>query len=96
MENSEDIHRVIQTAMAAIREIYKDEDISDVEVEEIEREPGSPGMEEGDWLVTVGFNRQKPRTILGGLLIPQRTLKVVKIEPYTGKFKGMKIRNPST
>lgn len=96
MENSEDIHRAIQTAIAAIQEIYKDEDISDVEVEEIEREPRSPGTEDGDWLVTVGFNRQRPRTILGGLAIPQRTLKVVRIDPYTGKFKGMKIRNPST
>jgi hypothetical protein len=95
MENSEELHRVIQTAIAAIREIYKDEDISDVEVEEIEREPRSAG-DGKDWLVTIGFNRQKPRSVLGGLAIPQRTLKVVRIDPYTGEFKGMKIRNPST
>jgi len=72
-----------------VNEIYKDEGISDVELEEIEREGE-------DWLVTVGFNRQRPRTVLGGLLVPQRTLKVVRIDRGTGEFKGMKIRNPST
>jgi hypothetical protein len=85
----EDVHEAINKAIAMVKEIYKDEDISDVELEEIEREGG-------DWLVTVGFNRQRPRTVLGGLLIPQRTLKVVRIDRDTGEFKGMKISNPIT
>lgn len=96
MDNTEEIHRVIDTAIAAVREIFKDEDISDVEVEEIEREPATLERDRGDWLITVGFNRQKPRTVLGGLAIPQRVLKVVKIDAYTGKFKSMKNRNPNT
>ena len=85
----EDVHEAINKAIAMIKEIYKDEDISDVELEEIERDGE-------DWLVTVGFNRQQQRTVLGGLLLPQRTLKVVRIDRTTGEFKGMKIRNPST
>jgi len=96
MENSEEIHSAIQTAIAAVQEIYKDEEISDLEVEEIEQESGTLQKDRGDWLVTVGFNRQKPRTVLGSLVIPQRTLKVVRVDPYTGKFKSMKNRNPST
>lgn len=95
MENSEAIHRAIQTAIAAVQEIYKDENISDVEVEEIERgswEGGTPS----DWLITVGFTREKPRQTLGGLALPQRDLKVVKIGPSGDTFKGMTIRNPST
>jgi hypothetical protein len=85
----EDVHEVITKAIAIVKEIYKDEDISDVELEEIERDGE-------DWLVTVGFNRQQQRTVLGGLLLPQRTLTVVRIISTTGEFKGMKIRNPST
>jgi len=85
----EDVHEAVNNAIAMVNEIYKDEGISDVELEEIEREGE-------DWLVTVGFNRQRPRTVLGGLLVPQRTLKVVRIDRGTGEFKGMKIRNPST
>lgn len=96
MQNPEQIHFAIESAIAAIKEIYKDENISDVEVEEIERDTGRSGLEERDWLITVGFNWQKPRAVLGGFAIPQRTLKVVKIDPDTGEFKGMKIRNPST
>ncbi len=96
MRNPEQIHVAIDSAVAAIKEIYKGEKLSDIEVEEIERDSGPTGFEEGDWLVTIGFNWQKPRTFLGGLGIPQRTLKVVKIDPETGDFKGMKIRNPST
>ena len=97
MENSEEIHSAIQTAIAAVQEIYKDEEISNLEVEEIEQEPRTPQREDhGDWLVTVGFDRQKPRTVLGSLVIPQRTLKVVRVHPYTGKFISMKNRNPNT
>jgi hypothetical protein len=96
MQNPEQIHSAIDSAIAAIREIYKDEKITDIEVEEIEQESRMQGLELGDWLVTIGFNWQKPRAVLGGLAIPQRTLKVVKIDPETGDFKGMKIRNPST
>jgi hypothetical protein len=81
MHSPEDVHEARNTALAMVKEIYKDE--------EIERE-GS------DWLVTVGFTRHKPRRALGGLVIPQRDLKVVRIDRNTGEFKGMTIRNPNT
>jgi hypothetical protein len=97
VDNAEEIHKVMDTAIAAVQVLTKDEEISDVEVEEIEQEPGTLDLEEGrgDWLVTVGYNRQKPRTVLGSFAIPQRTLKVVRVDP-TGKFKSVKNKNPNT
>ena len=95
MDNAAEIHKVMDTAIAAVQVLTKDEEISDVEVEEIEQEPGPPEGGRGDWLVTVGYNRQKPRTVLGSFTIPQRTLKVVRVDPYTGKFKSVKNKNPS-
>jgi hypothetical protein len=96
MDNTEELHAVMNTAIAAICEIYKDEALSEVEVEEIERESATLERDRGDWLITVGFTRQKPRPVLGGLAIPQRILKVVRVDPYTQQFKGMKNRNPNT
>jgi len=95
VDNAAEIHKVMDTAIAAVQVLTKDEEISDVEVEEIEQEPGPPEGGRGDWLVTVGYNRQKPRTVLGSFTIPQRTLKVVRVDPYTGKFKSVKNKNPS-
>jgi len=92
MENTEEIYKVMDTAIAAVQVLTKDEEISEVEVEEIEQEPRTPEGDRGDWLVTVGYNRQKPRTVLGGFAIPQRTLKVVRVSP-TGKFKSVKNKN---
>lgn len=94
MENSEPMHTAIATAIAAIQEIYKDEKLSDVEVEEIEGGPRQL-VPDDDWLITVGFTREKPRKTLGGLSLPQRDLKVVRVDPAGDAFKGMTIRNPS-
>ncbi len=96
MENAEEIKKVMDTAIAAVRLLNKDEEISDVEVEEIERERASSLGVRGDWLVTVGYNRQNPRTILGNFAIPQRTLKVVRVDPNGRTFTSIKNRNPST
>ena len=95
MENAEEIHKVMDTALAAIEEIYKDQAISDVEVEEIEQEPATLERERGDWLITVGFNIDKPRSVLGNLVMSPRTLKVIRVDP-SGKFKSMKNREPVT
>jgi len=80
MENG--MHGAIARALEEIRNIYKDEDLSDVEVEEIE-------WDDENWLITVGFTRPKMRKTLGGLTVPMRQLKRVKIDRYTGAFKGM-------
>lgn len=83
-----EINEAVERAIAAIKNIYKNENVSEVELEEIE-------FDSENWLVTVGFTRhQKVNKFLGGIALPTRTLKVVKIDRHTGAFNGMKIRNP--
>lgn len=77
-----DMHQAMGRALDEIRNIYKEEDLSDMEVEEIE-------WDSENWLITVGFTRPKTRRTLGGLTIPLRQLKRVKIDRYDGKFNGM-------
>jgi hypothetical protein len=48
VENAEEIHKAMDTAIAAVQVLTKDEEISDVEVEEIEQEPGTYGRDRGD------------------------------------------------
>jgi hypothetical protein len=48
VENAEEIHKAMDTAIAAVQVLTKDEEISDVEVEEIEQEPGTHGRDRGD------------------------------------------------
>jgi hypothetical protein len=79
------MHEAIKRAIAAIEDIYKDEELSDVDVEEIDRD------DTGDWLITIGFARPKTRRTLGGLTFPMRTLKTVTVDHYTGAFKAMKM-----
>lgn len=81
MEDVE-MHRAMARALEEIRSIYKDEDLSDMEVEEIE-------WDAENWLITVGFTRSKTRRTLGGLTIPLRQLKRVRIDRHDGRFNGM-------
>lgn len=82
-----DVHEAVDTAIATIKDVYRDENISDITPEEIE-------FDEEYWSITVGFDRQKVKGVLGGLVLPTRTLKVVKVDRRTGEFAGMKIRDP--
>lgn len=82
-----EMHEAVKKAIEVIREVYKDEDISEVEPEEIE-------FDNEYWLITIGFTRQRVRRELGGLALPTRTLKVVRIDRRTGQFAGMTIRDP--
>lgn len=82
MTTSVDMHQAMEKAVEQVENIYKDEDLSDVEIEEIE-------WDSEDWLITVGFTRSKTRRTLGGLTIPLRQLKRIRIDRRTGAFKGM-------
>jgi hypothetical protein len=82
------MHEAIQKAKEAIvDDVYQNEEVSDVDVEEIDRD------DDGDWLITIGFRRPNVRTTLG-LTFPMRTLKRVKIDRYSGEFKAMKMYQP--
>ena len=82
------MHEAMKQAIQNIEEIYKDENLTDVEIEEVEHDM------EGNWSITVGFTRPKTRQTLGGLTIPARSLKRVIIDSYDGRFKGMKMYQP--
>lgn len=82
------MHEAVTKAAKITNDVYQDEEVSEVEVEEIE-------FDDENWLITLGFTRQKVRKALGGLALPTHTLKIVKINRRTGRFAGMKIRNPS-
>lgn len=81
------MHEAIEKARDAIEEVYREEELSDIEIEEVE-------WDASHWLITVGFTRPKTRTTLGGLTIPMRVLKRVRINMSTGDFEGM-INAPS-
>lgn len=76
------MHEAMEKARDAIEEVYKDEGLSDIEIEEVE-------WDMSHWLITVGFTRPKTRETLGGLTIPMRVLKRVRINMSTGDFEGM-------
>jgi hypothetical protein len=75
----------METAKQAVQSMYPNEELTDVEIEEVEQELM------GDWIITVGFNRPKTRRTLGGLTIPVRTLKRVVIERDGGNAKSIKM-----
>lgn len=76
------MEQAIETAEAAVRNVYKNETLRDVEVEEVE-------WDSEDWLITLGFTSSKSRQLIGGLTIPLRRLKRMRVDRYTGEFKGM-------
>lgn len=82
MMDDSDMQLAIEKAKEAIRDIYSNENLSNVEVEELE-------FDSENWLITVGFTRPKTRTTLGGLTLPLRQLKRVKIDRGNFAFNGM-------
>lgn len=82
-----DVKAAVQIALNFIAEIYKDENLSDVRLEEVD----SKGTE---WWVTVGF--RTPDTVAAiaeslGRKAP-RDYKVVKVDSTTGEVIGMAMR----
>jgi hypothetical protein len=93
-----DVKHVVRTAVAFVKDVYSEEKITNVGLEEVR-------SEEGVWLVTVGFSRpwDYPKVkrsvydITGGLLpstepVPTRDYKVVRIDAESGEVLGMEIR----
>lgn len=84
------LQEAVQRATEILEELYPDQELRHVLLEEIELE------RTGSWYVTLGFTR--PGSGLGGLanLAPPppsaRTYKRIEIDAETGEFKGMKDR----
>lgn len=75
-----DVKEAVQTSREYVAELFGDEDISEVRLEEVVIDDGT-----ADWCVTIGFNRRvaRPAGSLGERLMldlqRERTYKVVRL-----------------
>ncbi len=97
-ESKLDVKQAVMTAMQWLRDVYSDEKLANVGLEEV-------AADENVWLVTVGFSRpwDFPRSRrpgfdpLGDLFprevpVPEREYKRVKVDAATGQVIGMEMR----
>ena len=86
-----DVKEAVRTAKSQVAEIFSDESIVDVGLEEVEFDESNEV-----WLITIGFTRvwQRPAApivrVLGG--DSQRAFKIVRIENDTGRVLSVKHR----
>ncbi len=89
------VKTAVSNAMQFIRELYADEQIKDVLLEEVEfSEPAD------QWLITIGFMRNKIKdkssSSIADLILPERETirkyKIVHIDAQSGEPISMKIR----
>lgn len=88
------VKTAVSNAMLFIRELYADNQIKGVLLEEVEfSEPAN------QWLITIGFTISKTRensSALADLILPEREstrkYKIVHIDAQSGKAISMKIR----
>lgn len=74
-----DVKEAVKAAKTYIADLFAEEGLSDLGLEEVEREPSDNG-----WRVTVGFSRplntvRNPLTLMTGDAAPRRSYKVVII-----------------
>jgi hypothetical protein len=87
-----DVKEAVGLAKKYIGEIFADEPISDLGLEEVEFDNSSQ-----NWLVTIGFWRQWKNPSGGiSVLVPRtRDYKVVRIADADGKMLSVKNREPA-
>lgn len=85
MLNDSEMREAMEIAKQAVKQMYPNEELTNIEIEEVEHE------ELRDWVITVGFNRPKTRQLLGGITVPVRALKRVVIDRYTNNVKSIKM-----
>ena len=88
------VQEAVKAATSTIRELYPDQKIDDIALEEVEL--GAPQLY---WLITMGFTVtvDRPTTgtlgdYLSGWRQVERKYKVFKVNAETGKVESMKIR----
>ena len=89
-----DVKQAVATAKTYISDLFENEQVSDLGLEEVEYNEQS-----GDWLVTLGFSRPWEKT--GGFLAatqtPQqrRSYKVVRVNDKTRQISSVRTRDLS-
>ena len=87
-----DAKEAIREAKGLVEELYADEDIAEIRLEELEFEDSTDS-----WLVTLGLlrparGRDERHSLLGPEPLLKRTYKIVKIPNDQHAKKSMKIR----
>ena len=84
-----EVHVAIEKAKEHVREIYKDEPIVEIGLEEVEFKAN-----EDIWAITVGFLRNwRPEgNTISALAVPTRIYKVVRIRDEDGSLESLKNR----
>ena len=87
-----DIKEAIKKAISCVNDLFSDEKIEHVGLEEARY-----NEEEGSWEITIGFSRQwddsKSNPVLSELFVsPRRYYKIVKIDDASGEVKAIEIR----
>lgn len=87
-----DVREAVALAKRYVGEVFADEPISDLGLEEVEFDDSS-----GTWLVTIGFWRQwqNPSGLAGSLLPRKRDYKVVRISDSDKRMISVKNREPA-
>lgn len=87
-----DVKQAVALAKQHILELFADENLSNMGLEEIEFDERS-----SEWHVTIGFSRpwDEPRTALAslsGMAVPRRTYKVLRISDGSSQVLSVKER----
>lgn len=88
-----DVKEIVRTALEHTSEMFHDENISNLGLEEVEYDES-----QGEWIVTVGFSRpwDYPKTVFAQLQQtgghPRRDYKVLRIRESDGQVLSIKNR----
>ncbi|MGD1867633.1 MAG: hypothetical protein ACFB0D_24035 [Phormidesmis sp.] len=89
-----DVKSAVQAAMDYVQDLYSDNNLRDLLLEEIEFSEGSD-----EWLVTVGFSLSESKDDSAALITPSRKsralsrrYKIINVDAKTGQPISMKIR----
>ena len=93
-----DVKQAVQAAKEYVLNLYDDEDITDVGLEEVEfvGDPSAVFPEPGHWQITIGFSRPWDKAKAVPLRIAElrrpRSFKVVSVNDTNGKVISLKDR----
>jgi hypothetical protein len=85
-----DVREAVALAKQYVGEVFANEPISDLGLEEVEFDDSS-----GTWLITIGFRRQWQVGGLGPFIERKREYKVVRISDPDKKMISVKNREPA-
>ncbi len=92
--NGIDVKKAVRIATDYIRQVFSDENIKNILLEEIQR---TEDFQQSEWRITIGMDRASKlqnNPMLAGTAIStmERVYKVVDIDARSGQVKGIRMR----